>query len=148
LSFDFRFLAGAARCASGFVSGFLRSNEVSARPGAAFREEKFCTFAEKRVCRCRHKRLGKIATYLFFRQLARGIWKLNCRTNKHHSEEKFMAFFHRAWRRFAIAGELLFFLWSNKRWWLVPMVAVLFAVALLLLLGQSSGIAPFIYTLF
>jgi len=53
-----------------------------------------------------------------------------------------------AGRRFGIAGELLSFFWSNKRWWLVPMVGMLFLFAVLLILAQSSVIAPFIYTLF
>ncbi len=51
-------------------------------------------------------------------------------------------------RRFGIASELLAFLWSNKRWWMLPMVVVLFLFGTLLILAQSSAIAPFIYTLF
>jgi uncharacterized protein DUF5989 len=51
-------------------------------------------------------------------------------------------------RRFGIAGELLSFFWDNKRWWMIPMVGVLFLFAALLILAQSSAIAPFIYTLF
>jgi Family of unknown function (DUF5989) len=51
-------------------------------------------------------------------------------------------------RRVGIAGELFSFLWSNKRWWLLPMIGVLFLFAALLILAQSSAIAPFIYTLF
>ncbi len=51
-------------------------------------------------------------------------------------------------RRSAAAKEFLAFLRSNKRWILQPMVVVLFLLALLLALGQSSAIAPFIYTMF
>ena len=47
-----------------------------------------------------------------------------------------------------IAGELLYFLWERKRWWLIPMVSVLLLLGMLLLFVQSSAIAPFIYTLF
>jgi hypothetical protein len=50
--------------------------------------------------------------------------------------------------RFSIAGELLSFLWTNKLWWMVPMMTVLLALGLLIVFGQSSVIAPFIYTLF
>jgi len=50
--------------------------------------------------------------------------------------------------RCGIAGELLSFFWSAKRWWLVPMVVSLFLLAALIVLAQSSAIAPFIYTLF
>jgi hypothetical protein len=59
-----------------------------------------------------------------------------------------MRFLKTARRRFGIAGELLSFLWGNKRWWMVPMIVVLFAFGVLLILAQSSAIAPFIYTLF
>jgi hypothetical protein len=50
--------------------------------------------------------------------------------------------------RFGIVGELLSFFWNNKRWWLVPMLVTLFLVGVLIVLAQSSAIAPFIYTLF
>jgi hypothetical protein len=50
--------------------------------------------------------------------------------------------------RFGIVGELFSFFWSNKRWWLVPMLVALFLVAALIVLAQSSAVAPFIYTLF
>lgn len=47
-----------------------------------------------------------------------------------------------------VVGELLGFLWANKRWWLIPMVAVLLIFGLLVIFGTASGLAPFIYTLF
>ncbi len=50
--------------------------------------------------------------------------------------------------RLGIAGELIVFLWSNKLWWMIPMMTVLLGLGLLIVLGQSSAIAPFIYTLF
>jgi hypothetical protein len=53
-----------------------------------------------------------------------------------------------AGRRLGIAGELLSFFWRNKRWWALPMVVVLLLMGVLLILAQSSVIAPFIYTLF
>lgn len=40
------------------------------------------------------------------------------------------------------------FLKVRKAWWLAPIVLVLFLFAGLLILGQSSAVAPFIYTLF
>jgi hypothetical protein len=45
-------------------------------------------------------------------------------------------------------GELFEYLWARKIWWLMPFVTVLLIVALLLLVGEVTGIAPFIYTLF
>jgi hypothetical protein len=45
-------------------------------------------------------------------------------------------------------AELFSFLWQQKRFWLIPFIATLIAVAVLLLVGEATGIAPFIYTLF
>jgi hypothetical protein len=50
--------------------------------------------------------------------------------------------------RFSTVGELLTFFWSIKRWWLAPMLVGLFFLGVLIVLAQSSAIAPFIYTLF
>jgi hypothetical protein len=49
---------------------------------------------------------------------------------------------------FGVVGELLSFLWQRKLWWLIPMVVVLLVFGLLLVFASSSGIGPFIYTLF
>lgn len=53
-----------------------------------------------------------------------------------------MSFLKIATRRFGIAGELLSFFMANKRWWLVPMVTVLLLFGVLMILAQSSAIAP------
>ena len=45
-------------------------------------------------------------------------------------------------------AELLGFLWARKLWWLIPFVATLLVAGVLVLVGQATGIAPFIYTLF
>ena len=50
--------------------------------------------------------------------------------------------------RFGIVGELLSFFWSKKRWWLVPMIVSLFLITALIVLAQSSAVAPFVYALF
>jgi len=50
--------------------------------------------------------------------------------------------------RFGIIGELFSFFWTNKRWWLVPMLVTLFLLGVAIVLAQSSAIGPFIYTLF
>jgi hypothetical protein len=46
------------------------------------------------------------------------------------------------------AGQLFSFFWSNKRWWLTPILITLAIFAVLLILAQSSAIAPFIYSFF
>ena len=50
--------------------------------------------------------------------------------------------------RWTVVGELFQFLWQQRLWWMIPMAAVLLLFGALLLLAQSSPIAPFIYTLF
>jgi len=45
-------------------------------------------------------------------------------------------------------GELVTLLWRAKRFWMIPFVIVLVLLALLLLVGEATGVAPFIYTLF
>ena len=47
-----------------------------------------------------------------------------------------------------VVGEVIQFLWARKLWWLIPMVTVLLLFGLLLIFASSSGVAPFIYTLF
>ena len=44
-------------------------------------------------------------------------------------------------------GEYLEFLRHNKKWWLLPLLAVMVLFGLLLLLSGTAA-APFIYTLF
>jgi hypothetical protein len=45
-------------------------------------------------------------------------------------------------------GGLFSFFWTLKRWWMVPMQVLLFPFGALVILAQSSAIAPFLYTLF
>mgnify|MGYP001269870599 FL=1 len=44
--------------------------------------------------------------------------------------------------------DLWVFLRVRKKFWLVPIVLVLVLLGALLVLGQGSAIAPFIYTIF
>jgi hypothetical protein len=62
--------------------------------------------------------------------------------------EALMRFIKAAGHRFGIAAELFSFFWGHKRWWMLPMLVTLFLFGALLILAQSSAIAPFIYTLF
>jgi hypothetical protein len=59
-----------------------------------------------------------------------------------------MRFLRMAQRRLSTVGELFWFFATGKRWWMLPVMAVLFVSGALLILAQSSAIAPFIYTLF
>jgi hypothetical protein len=47
-----------------------------------------------------------------------------------------------------LARELWAFMRVRKKWWLLPILAVLLLVGALLVLAQGSALAPFIYTIF
>jgi hypothetical protein len=50
--------------------------------------------------------------------------------------------------KIAIVKELFEFLFRRKRYWIIPIVVLFLAMALLILLTEGSAIAPFIYSLF
>ena len=50
--------------------------------------------------------------------------------------------------KIGIAGELISYMWRRKMWWMIPIVIVLLLFGLLIGFGSSSGVGPFIYTLF
>ncbi|MBI1735163.1 MAG: hypothetical protein HYR51_08320 [Candidatus Rokubacteria bacterium] len=59
-----------------------------------------------------------------------------------------MASLHGVRHRLGILGEFFGYLHRARLWWMIPMFVVVFFFGLLLVLGQSSALAPFIYTLF
>lgn len=48
----------------------------------------------------------------------------------------------------SLLKEFLLFVKHEKKWWLVPLLAVLLLVGALVLFASSSPMAPFIYPLF
>ena len=50
--------------------------------------------------------------------------------------------------KIAISGELFAFMWRRKMWWMFPLVFTLVFLGLLISFGSSTGVGPFIYTLF
>ena len=50
--------------------------------------------------------------------------------------------------KLAVIGQLFGFLWVARLWWMIPVVIVLLSLGGLMVLAQSSAIAPLIYTLF
>ena len=50
-------------------------------------------------------------------------------------------------KRTSLLAEFWQFIIHNKKWWLIPIVIVLFLFGVLMLLGSTAA-APFIYTLF
>ena len=59
-----------------------------------------------------------------------------------------MAFLSTTTQRLGIVGEVLTFFARNKRWWVLPVVLVVLLAGVLIIVAQSSALAPFIYTLF
>ena len=49
--------------------------------------------------------------------------------------------------RFGIAGELMAFLWSQKLWWMIPLVVMLLMLAALIAFASATSLGPFIYPL-
>jgi Family of unknown function (DUF5989) len=47
-----------------------------------------------------------------------------------------------------LVKELWLFMRVRKKYWLLPILIVMFLLGGLLLLAQGSAVAPFIYTLF
>ncbi len=45
-------------------------------------------------------------------------------------------------------GTLWDFLKTRKKWWLTPIVVMLILLGALIVLSESSAVAPFIYALF
>jgi hypothetical protein len=44
--------------------------------------------------------------------------------------------------------EYWIFIKERKRWWLLPVIIILFLIGLFILIGASSALAPFVYSLF
>jgi drug/metabolite transporter superfamily protein YnfA len=56
--------------------------------------------------------------------------------------------FQRLGANAGVLGEFIVYLWKQKMWWLIPMVTVLLVCGLLLVFASSTGLGPFIYSLF
>ena len=48
----------------------------------------------------------------------------------------------------SLVKEFFLFIKQEKKWWLVPLIAVLLLVGALIVFAGSSPLAPFIYPLF
>jgi len=57
-------------------------------------------------------------------------------------------FFRNLFARLGIASQLLSFFWRRKVWWMTPLVLVILVVGVLVILGHSTAVSAFIYTLF
>ncbi|MFQ5607922.1 MAG: DUF5989 family protein [Candidatus Zixiibacteriota bacterium] len=50
--------------------------------------------------------------------------------------------------RFRVLSDFLEFIRCSKKWWLTPIIAFLLLLSLLIVITESSAVAPFIYALF
>lgn len=50
--------------------------------------------------------------------------------------------------RFALLSEFLYFVRYRKAYWLLPVVIALLVIGVLIVVAESSALAPFIYPLF
>jgi len=50
--------------------------------------------------------------------------------------------------RLKVIRQLFTYLWQKKKFWLFPIIAVMLILAVLIILGESAVMAPFIYSLF
>jgi len=50
--------------------------------------------------------------------------------------------------RFRIFFQLLNYLWSNKKYWMMPLILVLVLLGIVMVVSESSVVGSFIYTLF
>lgn len=49
---------------------------------------------------------------------------------------------------FQLAKDFSLFFWERKIFWMTPVVITLVLLGVLIVVGSSSSLAPFIYTLF
>jgi hypothetical protein len=57
-------------------------------------------------------------------------------------------FFRGMFYNVTIFQDMIAFLWRERLWFLIPVVALLMIIGLLLIFSTASGIAPIVYTLF
>ncbi|MGB7924039.1 MAG: DUF5989 family protein [Pyrinomonadaceae bacterium] len=48
----------------------------------------------------------------------------------------------------SLLRELAQFLKQEKKWWLLPLCVILVLMTVLIVIAESSALAPFVYTLF
>lgn len=50
-------------------------------------------------------------------------------------------------RKISTAGELVNF-FGHKRWWIVPVIVAVVLLGVVIVVGEATSLAPFIYTMF
>ncbi len=49
---------------------------------------------------------------------------------------------------FKMLNEYIHFLIGIKKWWMIPLIAVIFLAMLLFVVAETTSVLPFIYALF
>jgi len=78
------------------------------------------------------------------------LFFINPNQAKDRNLNKYIIFlFHKmSQSRFYLLSDLWSFMKERKKWWLLPIVIMLVLVGVLIVVGQSSALSPFIYALF
>jgi uncharacterized membrane protein len=50
--------------------------------------------------------------------------------------------------KFVTGKELIGFFWRRKQFWIIPLVLLLLTFGILIMVGSTTGLGPFVYTLF
>ena len=50
--------------------------------------------------------------------------------------------------KLSISREFVLFLRENKKTWMIPIVVILLFLGVIIVIGQGSSLAPFIYAIF
>jgi len=50
--------------------------------------------------------------------------------------------------KMSLIKEIWLYLRQNKKYWLIPIIFILILMSVLLIVAQSSALAPFIYSIF
>lgn len=50
--------------------------------------------------------------------------------------------------KMSLVKEIWLYLRQNKKYWLIPIIFILILMSVLLIVAQSSALAPFIYSIF
>jgi hypothetical protein len=50
--------------------------------------------------------------------------------------------------KMSLIKEIWLYLRQNKKYWLIPIIFILILMSVMLILAQSSALAPFIYSIF
>ena len=79
---------------------------------------------------------------------SKSIWQIVADILILKIEKKYPAFVFPMGKNKNIISELWSFMKQNKAWWLTPIIIMLILVGVLIFLGQSSAVSPFVYALF